>query len=103
MVDTIAARELSIYAINDHHIYEYSTRAVLRNLAKHKRKGEYNRDLAIKGMMHTVDYAAKRYASEFGGPGDKWHAMFPKDCREVTAREMLDHYSEEINELAEDQ
>ena len=53
-VDTIAARELALYAENDGHLYRQMARPIISNLARKMRKGQYDAQKAVKalGALH---------------------------------------------------
>ncbi|MBZ1515530.1 hypothetical protein, partial [Leuconostoc mesenteroides] len=59
----------------------------------------FDRGLAIKAFGYAATDAAKRYASEFGGI---WSVMFKPADRLLAAEEMLEHYDEQIQELADE-
>ena len=96
---TEASRELAIYAINDISVYQGRARGICHNLAKHMKRGDYDRERAVKGMVYATEFAAKRYVAEFA-PGVPWHKMFTVQDRDGAAREMLEHYQSYIEELA---
>lgn len=41
-VDTIAARELALYAENDSYLYTWYAKPIIANLARKMRKGQYD-------------------------------------------------------------
>jgi hypothetical protein len=82
---SVGAHELELYVENDGNLYRQMTTPILRNLATKKAKGEYKHDLAVKAFGYLADAGAKKYAKEFGGPGDVWFKMFPPADRHEVA------------------
>jgi hypothetical protein len=64
--DPTAARELTLFAVNDGDLYRQRAQPIIKNLARKMTKGVYNHDLACKGWRYLADDAAKRYTKEFG-------------------------------------
>lgn len=90
------ARELHLYANNTHSVYQQAHLPVIKNLQKKWKAGTYNHDLAVKGMRHAVDAAAKSYAKEHGSPGTPWHALFSTKDRNAVARELVTEFENEV-------
>jgi hypothetical protein len=82
------ATELKIFINNDADLYRAQTTSILKNLATKKARGVYQHDLAVKLFMYLVDAGAKKYAKEFGGPGQPWHRMFSVATRKEVAEGM---------------
>ena len=85
-----AARELELYATN----VEAFIVPVLKNLAKHYKRGDFSMDLAIHSIeRYCLTPAAKQYNLENGSMGTPWHHVFPKPVRleaaESIAREII--------------
>ena len=97
---SVESRELAIYAMNHADLYHQHTMPAIRNLAKHKSKDQFDRELAIRGMSHVTTDAAKRYHAEFGSPDFPWHKLFTVSDRWQAAEELLDHYQSQIDELS---
>lgn len=92
-VDTVAARELALFAINDADLYRQRITPVIENLRKKMRKGIYKHDLAFKLWKYVADDAAKRYNKEFSGT-TKGYGSFNVPTREAAAREIRLHYND---------
>lgn len=92
-VDQIAANELTLYIINDSQLYRGSIMPVVRNLARKKAKGIYDKDLAIKAFEYVAKAGADKYRKAFGD-------IFYPATRNAVAKELLNEYEQYINELA---
>lgn len=87
------AHELELYATN---VDEYIT-PVVKNLAKHWKRGNFSLDRAIQSIeRYCLTPAAKQYKLEMGSMTDSWHSMFPKAARleaaESIARQVVDEF-----------
>ena len=72
------ARELELYATN----VEAFICPVVKNLAKHYKRGNFSLDKAIHSIeRYCLTPAAKQYKLEFGSMTETWHQMFPKNVR----------------------
>jgi hypothetical protein len=91
--DPTAARELTLFAVNDGDLYRQRAQPIIKNLARKMTKGVYNHDLACKGWRYLADDAAKRYAKEFGG-------MFNVATRELTAFQLCEYYFDAVEEAS---
>ena len=60
------ARELVLYAENDHDIYFGHIKPVIENLAKKMKKGVYDSNKAVDLWYYVATDAAKKYNKEFG-------------------------------------
>ena len=94
-INTSAAAELSLYAVNDARTYYGITNAVIENLRKKVAKDIYDDMKAVKAFEHVAQYAAKRYAYEFDDVRN-WYKMFNAATRRAAAEVILDHYREQI-------
>lgn len=88
--DAITARELRLYADNDGDLYRQRFLPILKNQCGHIKRGRYDAKKSVKGWLHFVDAAAKKYARETGGSSDvvagtKWHTMFSAKVRRAVA------------------
>lgn len=92
---TVESGELAIYAINNADLYRQRTQPILKNLKLKIAKGKYDAALALKLWKYAADDAAQRYAKEFGGV---WHKLFSVADRKEAAKEIADHYAEELRE-----
>lgn len=98
VADDAAARELVLYAENDGRLYTQMVQPIMQNLARKLAAGRFDRDLAVKGMGHLADAAAKAYTKEMGG-GSGFGA-FSAATRRRAAADLLDGYMEEIQGIA---
>ena len=72
------ARELELYATN----VEAFIVPVVKNLAKHYKRGNFSLDKAIHSIeRYCLTPAAKQYKLEMGSMTQSWHQMFPKNVR----------------------
>ena len=85
------ARELDLYMMNDSAIYHAYYLPVALNLQKKWQKGEYDKDLGIKGMRRAVDAAAKQYNREHGSMSTPWHKLFSVGDRDAVAENLVDN------------
>lgn len=92
-VDDLAVSELVLYIKNDSQIYNTCTMAVVKNLARKKSKGVYDKDLAVKAFEYVAKVGANKYTKEFGG-------TFNPATRNAVAKELLNKYEDYIEELA---
>ena len=72
------ARELELYATN----VEAYIVPVIKNLAKHYKRGDFSLDRAIHSIeRYCLTPAAKQYNLEMGSMSTPWHHVFPKSVR----------------------
>lgn len=90
--DSIAARELALYAVNDGDLYRSRALPIIANLRRKRAKGTYDAALAVKAWRHLADDAAKAYSREFGP------VRFSPATRDAAAAEIADHYADHLNE-----
>ena len=82
-----AARELELYATN----VEAYISPVVKNLAKHYKRGNFSMDRAIHSIeRYCLTPAAKQYHLESGSMSTPWHHVFPKAVR-LEAAESIAH------------
>lgn len=98
MTDTVAARELALFAINDGDLYRQQGQPIIANLKRKIAKGVYQPTLALKLWGYLAESAAKKYVKEFGSTGDKWYQMFPPGTRSSAAMQIANHYAEALKE-----
>lgn len=94
--DESLAHELRLHADNDSHLYHSSHEPIMRNLAKKAKKGVYDSEKAKKLWGYHADRAAHSYAKEHGGPGEKWHKMFPPHIRKMAAAHWEEQHRDEL-------
>lgn len=95
IADPVAVRELHLYVDNDSDTYFRSYLPVRDNMDRKRAKGKFDQEKAVKGFEYVTEYAAKRYAKEFGGV---WHEMFTAETRRECARELVESYLAECDE-----
>lgn len=90
-------REAVLFLTNDSAFYD-STRSLRENFAGHLLKGRFDADKArrILGTMVAAAQSSKSWREVYG----TW--KLAKADREQVAREVLEHYAEEVQELAAD-
>jgi len=93
MTDSYAARELELYALN----VQAFISPVVKNLAKHWKRGNFTLDRAIHSIeRYCLTPAAKQYNLEMGSMTTAWHSAFPKPVRleaaESIARQVVDEF-----------
>jgi len=83
MTDTIASRELQLYACN---FSEAHYNMVGKTLSKFHKQGTFNLDRAIGYIdRFLLIPAAKDYKLTCGSMRDSWNTMFPKSERLLAA------------------
>jgi len=87
--------ELVLFTDNTEPLYRQKI-AIFRALAKKKDRGTYESRLAPQAFSALLNSAAKKYAREFGSPGDRWNSHFSPMQRHLAAvhlaEEFLDWY-----------
>jgi hypothetical protein len=82
-IDTVAARELELYALN---FSESHYNTVGKTLTKFYQKGTFSLDRAIAYIeRYLLVPAAKDYKLRCGSMSQSWNQMFPKPERLVAA------------------
>lgn len=81
-VDSVAARELLLWAENTSELYPQKI-AIIKNLSRRVAKGQYDAEKAVKLWRYWVDRAAKHYQKEFGTGN-----IFNVPTRNAVAREL---------------
>ncbi len=95
-MDDQAATELKLYIDNDADLQRQQGSSILKNLATKKAQGKYKHDLAVKLYGYLVENGAKKYAKEFGSPGQAWHQMFPPSTRKEVAEDLTRDFEGEF-------
>jgi hypothetical protein len=80
-----AARELYIWLTTSCAAAMATAEHAFRNYERKRARGVYDAALARKGLAYAVEQAARDYVSEFCGPGEHWHAIFPPADRAAVA------------------
>lgn len=90
---SIEARELELYATN----VEAYISPVVKNLAKHYKRGNFSLDRAIHSIeRYCLTPAAKQYNLEHGSMSTPWFHVFPKPVRLEAAEAMARRYLAEF-------
>lgn len=82
------ATELKLFIDNDAALHRQQRVPILKNLATKKVRSQYKHDLAVKAFGYLVESGAKKYAKEFGSPGQPWHKLFDVPTRKAVAQEL---------------
>ena len=98
---SIESRELTLFIINDGKLFEKVTSPACVNLAGKMRKGIFDAEKAKVMFYHVAEAGAKEYNRVFGSKDIAWNVMFPTQDRRECASELLEHYMEGIQELAQ--
>ena len=92
--------ELVLYTNNTRSLYE-NIQLVCKNLARKKKKGNYDEQKAIKAFYNLVNLAQQQYFKEFGG-AYAWYLLANTATRQAVAKELLEEYIEDIEEFTKD-
>jgi len=84
------ATELYLYVSNTQDAYRAYFLPCVANLAKHKAKGVFSKDLALKSLLRVATMAAKDYRREHCSMFDKWSDVFPMAARKQCAEALFD-------------
>lgn len=100
--DESVATELVLFVDNDEDLYRQQFLPIIKNIARKIKRGVYNPQLAVKLWMDLMESGAKKYIKEIGGldedTASSWHEAFPKNIREMAAKEMSEReYNKIIN------
>jgi hypothetical protein len=71
---SIEARELQLFLMNDSDLYRQQWTPIIKNLVRKKKKGIYNEVGATALFMYLVKSGAKKYAKEYGD-GKEWNKI----------------------------
>lgn len=91
IADLEAARELELYAENTREIYDRWTMPTVDNLTRKYKRGQYDKEKAVKAWEYVAEYAAKMYAREFASPS-AWYVIFNAATRRAVAEYLEDVY-----------
>lgn len=93
-IDTVAARELEVYAVN---FSESHYNTVAKTLSKFHKQGTFNLDRAIAYIeRYLLVPAAKDYKLCYGSMATSWNQMFPKPERLVAAESIAHGFVSEF-------
>ena len=94
-------RELVLYITNDSDLYHRWVEPIIANLRKKVKRGVYNPELAVKLWKRLADEGAKKYDKELNdGPGRVDWLNVP--TRVAIAKELCDHYQEQVNAVEDE-
>ncbi|MFA5136951.1 MAG: hypothetical protein WC489_06220 [Patescibacteria group bacterium] len=84
-LDRTFARELALYIENDAGLYRQQYKPIALNFARKKVKGQFNKQLAIKGIIHLVESGRRKYSKEFGARGQilPMNAATKEECAKL--------------------
>ena len=88
---------------NDYRTYG-RIRAAYRNLDRYRKRGQFDKDKAVKLMEHVAAEGAKEYYKQYGAcdqcrwNAPTWYDMFPVPVRRMVARALVNEYNEYIDE-----
>ncbi len=99
--DNMNADELTMFIVNDADLYRQNIQPVLKNLAKKIKKGVYDPAKALKLWQYSAQWGAQKYTKEFriSGTHGSYGMFSPHDRREA-AKQLAEHYEEELREVA---
>ncbi len=97
-VEVQTARELVLWTVNEYTLYKGSAQPTAKALARHKLRGTYDAEKALKAWEHVAEQGAKFYAAHYQGV---WHEFFPASVRRDAARMLADHYEDEVKSWVE--
>ena len=91
---SVESRELSLYADNTRALYPQIC-DVVRNLAKHYKRGQFDRSKAVDAFYPVACRAAQMYCREFARVEDA-PRCFDVTARYTAAADLLDYHMENI-------
>ena len=94
--ESIESRELSLYADNERALYPAIV-AVVRNLAKYYKRGQFDKAKAVDAFYPVACMAAKMYCREFASIEDA-PRCFDVTARYTAAADLLDYHMENIEQ-----
>lgn len=87
--------ELVLFITNDGDLYRQMITPTINNMKRKNKRGQYNRDLAVKAWQYVADEGVRRYDRQFGS-GKGSLTMLSKPTRMAIAEELRDYYEDEI-------
>ncbi len=97
MNENVSASEIATQASNDSQLYARQLEPIVKNLARKKVKGIYNKDLAVKLFRYAVDNKVKEIAKS----KNMNSRTIPGKVRDDAAARMLSQFDTEINDYVE--
>ena len=96
--DSVAAHELALYTLNTGNLYTQQAQPIIRNLAKKIKAGKYDPSKALILWGHLAERGAREYGREYGSTVGDWKMLFPPVTRKLAAKELAEHYEEELRD-----
>ena len=96
ITSTDDVNELVLYITNDGDLYRRRTLPIISNLAKKMKHGAYDPELAVKAWQYLADDGVRKYDKEFGSGQGK--LFLNKTTRTEIAKELRDHYEEQVQD-----
>ena len=90
-INEMSSKELTLQIANDGQLYQKQIEPILKNLARKKNRGIFDKNLAVKLFRYAVDNKVK----ELKGPQSR---MIPGSVRNDAATKLLSQFSDEIDE-----
>ena len=97
MNENLSAGDIATQASNDSQLYARQLEPIVKNLARKKVKGNYNKDLAVKLFRYAVDNKVKEIAKA----KNMNSRTIPGTVRNDAAARMLSQFDTEINDYVE--
>lgn len=109
--DKVAAHELFLFIVDDADLYRQQGEPIILNLRRKIKRGIYDPQKALKLWRHLADFGAKKYTfandvylkttGQYQHHAPHWkqlkgYGIFTVPIRELTARELAEHYDENI-------
>ena len=94
-VNEMTSKEISLQVSNDGDLYSKQIQPIIKNLARKKNKGIFNKNLAVKLFRYAVDNKVK----EVEGPRSR---MVPGSVRDDAATKLLSQFSDEIDDYVKE-
>jgi hypothetical protein len=92
--------ELVLFITNDGNLYRQQAQPIIANLAKKIRKGTYDAVKAVKLWGYLADAGAQKYTRETDSAPRTSFGIFTKADRVAAAKELADHYADELSDAA---
>ena len=90
-INEMSSKELTLQIANDGELYQKQIEPIIKNLARKKSRGIFDKNLAVKLFRYAVDNKVK----ELKGPQSR---MIPGSVRNDAATKLLSQFSDEIDE-----
>lgn len=98
-VDRAQARELGLFIENDGTLYRQITTYLIKNYARKKAKGIFDKQQALKGIVNSLVEAGRRkYIRDFGSIG----GVVSADTKMEVAKYLYPHINEVSSEEAKE-